>query len=78
MKEPTQFLRMPKVVYDEARTLGLDRTELGSPSRHRPGALPVDGALVSLMGLLGLRVTERAAPASKTTPVPSAAIGCFG
>lgn len=57
-KDPTTHLKMPKVHYDETRTLGLDRIELGSLVATARASSPIDAALVSLMGLLALRVTE--------------------
>ncbi|TFD27537.1 tyrosine-type recombinase/integrase [Cryobacterium cryoconiti] len=57
-KDPTVFLRMPKVQYDEARTLGLSRIELGRLVATARASSPTNGALVTLMGLLGLRVSE--------------------
>lgn len=57
-KDPTIFLRMPKVIYDETRTLGLDRMELGRLVQTARESSPTDGALISLMGLMGLRVSE--------------------
>jgi site-specific recombinase XerD len=60
-KNPTLFLRMPKVQYDETRTLGLDRMELGRLIQTARASSPRDAALISLMGLLGLRVSEACA-----------------
>lgn len=57
-KDTTVFLRMPKVMYDEARTLGLDRLQLGKLIMTARASSPDNNALVSLMGLLGLRVSE--------------------
>jgi integrase/recombinase XerD len=57
-KDPTIHLRMPKVQYDETRALGLDRMELGRLITTARASSPTDAALVSLMGLMGLRVTE--------------------
>lgn len=57
-KDPTVFLRMPKVQYDETRALGLDRMELGRLIVTARASSPTDAALVSLMGLMGLRVSE--------------------
>lgn len=57
-KNPTTFLRMPKVIYDPARALGLDRMELGRLVQVARASSPINGALVSLMGLLGLRISE--------------------
>jgi integrase/recombinase XerD len=57
-RDPCVFLRMPKVIYDETRALGLDRMELGSLIQTARATSPRDNALVSLMGLLALRVSE--------------------
>lgn len=58
VKDPATFLRMPKVFYDETRALGLDRIELGNLLTTARASSPDDEALVSLMGLLALRVSE--------------------
>lgn len=58
IKSPAEYLRMPKVLYDETRALGLDRMELGHLIAIARASTPIDGALISLMGLLGLRVSE--------------------
>ena len=57
-RDPMIFVRKPKVIYDEARTLGLDRMQLGKLIQHARSTCPKRAALVSLMGLLGLRVSE--------------------
>lgn len=57
-RDPMVFVRKPKVIYDEARTLGLDRMQLGKLIQHARAKCPKRAALVSLMGLLGLRVSE--------------------
>ncbi|MGN6687266.1 MAG: tyrosine-type recombinase/integrase [Actinomycetales bacterium] len=56
---PAEYVRLPKIYYDETRTVGLDLPELTSLTKTalavgRPG----EAALVHLMGLMGLRVTE--------------------
>jgi integrase/recombinase XerD len=57
-KDPTAMLRMPKVIHDETRTLGLDRVQLGTLIQTARRASPDQETLVTLMGLLGLRVSE--------------------
>jgi integrase/recombinase XerD len=58
-KSPATHIRRPKVWQDDVKTLGLDRMELGSllqVARAHPD--PTRWALVALMGMLGLRVSE--------------------
>lgn len=57
-KDPTVFLRMPRVLYDEARTLGLDRTQLVTLLTTARMHSPMAEALVALMAMLGLRASE--------------------
>lgn len=57
-KDPTTMIRMPAVHYDEAAQLGLDRTELGRMITTARGMSPAHDALVMLMAMLGLRVSE--------------------
>ena len=57
-RSPAEHLRLPKVYKDESTTLGLDRQELGAIVAAARASSPTDGALISLMGLLGLRVSE--------------------
>lgn len=57
-KSPATHLRMPRVYRDESKTLGLDRMELGSLIQTARASHVMDAALVTLMGMLGLRVTE--------------------
>lgn len=57
-KSPATHLRMPRIYRDESRTLGLDRMELGSLIQTARASCPSDGALITLMGMLGLRVSE--------------------
>lgn len=57
-KSPATHLRMPRVYKDESRTLGLDRMELGSLIQAARASDPQDAALITLMGMLGLRVSE--------------------
>jgi integrase/recombinase XerD len=58
-KSPAAHVRRPKVWYDETKTLGLDRMEMGAllaTARAHPQTNR--WALVALMGMLGLRVSE--------------------
>lgn len=57
-KSPATHLRMPRVYQDESRTLGLDRMELGSLIQTARASHVMDNALITLMGMLGLRVSE--------------------
>jgi len=57
-KSPATHLRLPKVYRDETRTLGLDRLELGSIVAAARASTPSDAALITMLGLLGLRVSE--------------------
>ena len=57
-RSPAAHLRMPRVFIDESRTLGLDRMELGSLIQAARASSPSDSALIALMGMLGLRVSE--------------------
>ncbi len=57
-KSPATHLRMPRVYQDESRTLGLDRMELGSLIQTARASHVSDAALITLMGMLGLRVSE--------------------
>lgn len=57
-QSPATHLRLPKIYRDETRTLGLDRTELGALIAAARASSPSDSALISMLGLLGLRVSE--------------------
>jgi len=57
-KSPAAHLRKPRVYMDESRTLGLDRMELGGLIQTARASHVMDGALVTLMGMMGLRVSE--------------------
>ncbi len=56
--DPTATLRRPKVYIDESRQLALDRDELRRLLAAARASGPTDLALVALMALLGLRVSE--------------------
>ena len=57
-KSPAEHVRLPKLYRDESRTLGLDRVELGGLIATARASTPSDAALITLMGMLGLRVSE--------------------
>lgn len=57
LKSPARHVRRPKVSV-ESTTLGLDRAELGSLLYTAERARPNEYALVALLGLNGLRVSE--------------------
>jgi integrase/recombinase XerD len=57
-KSPATHIRMPRVFIDESKTLGLDRMELGALIQVARASHVMDHALVTLMGMLGLRVSE--------------------
>jgi integrase/recombinase XerD len=57
-KDPMTFVRMPKVIYDETKALGLDRIQMGNLIQTARATSTRDAALVSLMAMLGLRVSE--------------------
>lgn len=57
-KSPATHLRLPRLFRDEVRTLGLDRIELGSMIAAARASCTSDAALITMLGLLGLRVSE--------------------
>jgi integrase/recombinase XerD len=57
-KSPATYLRLPRVYRDETTTLGLDRFELNAVLAAARASGPADAALITVMGLLGLRVSE--------------------
>ena len=57
-RSPATHLRLPRVYRDETKTLGLDRTELSAILTVARASTPSDGALITMLGLLGLRVSE--------------------
>lgn len=59
-RSPAEYIRRPKIA-DESTRLGLDRMELGAVLATARASSPVDYALLVLMGLLGLRVSEACA-----------------
>lgn len=57
-RSPAAKLRIPKAQRDDSRLTGLSRHELATLLFHTQAADPTKWALVALMGLLGLRVSE--------------------
>ncbi len=57
-KSPATYLRLPHVYRDETTTLGLDRQELSAILAAARASTPSDLALITMLGLLGLRVSE--------------------
>ncbi|MFF0816637.1 tyrosine-type recombinase/integrase [Rhodococcus sp. NPDC003318] len=59
-KSPARNVRMPKLQYDRTRTLGLTRAEFGRivESARWSDAPECEEAMVTVLGVLGLRVTE--------------------
>lgn len=58
VQNPTALLRRPRVFIDESRQLALDKDEFRRLLDAARASSPTDLALVALMGLLGLRVSE--------------------
>ncbi|KAA0916470.1 tyrosine-type recombinase/integrase [Dietzia sp. ANT_WB102] len=58
LSSPAESVRLPKVVRDRTKYTHLTRGELSSMLRAADEASPTDGALLALMGVLGLRVSE--------------------
>ena len=56
-KSPAEYVRRPRVSAD-SQALGLDRMQLGTLVAAARASGPTDGALITLLGLLGLRVSE--------------------
>jgi len=57
-RSPAMHLRLPRVYRDETTTLGLDRLELGAILAAARSSTASDAALIVMLGLLGLRVSE--------------------
>ena len=57
-RSPATHLRLPRLYRDETTTLGLDRAELGAILAAARASTPSDAALITMLGLLGLRVSE--------------------
>jgi site-specific recombinase XerD len=58
---PAEYIRMPKVFYDDVAIVGLNRLELGSFLATAKAMSPDHSALAVLLGMLGLRVSEACA-----------------
>ncbi|MDN7120327.1 tyrosine-type recombinase/integrase [Nocardioides sp. ChNu-153] len=58
---PAEYVRTPKVWYDDVKIVGLSRIELGSFIATARTMSPNHAALATLLGLLGLRVSEACA-----------------
>jgi len=56
-KSPAEYVRRPRVS-TESQALGLDRMQLGSLVAVARASGPMDAALITALGLLGLRVSE--------------------
>lgn len=56
-RSPAEYVRRPHVP-EESQVLGLDRMELGALVATARASSPDDAALITLLGLLGLRVSE--------------------
>lgn len=57
-RNPAEYVKMPKVYYDESRMIGLSRAEMSALISEANASTPSDGVLITLLALLGLRVTE--------------------
>lgn len=58
VKSPATHLRLPHVYQDETRTDWLNRMELGAVIQLAKRSHPTNAALIALMGMVGLRVSE--------------------
>ena len=56
-KSPADYVRRPRVSPD-SQALGMDRMQLGALVAAARGSSPMDAALITLLGLLGLRISE--------------------
>lgn len=57
-RSPAEHLRVPKAWDDEGALVGLDRSELMALMQTAKAENPTEWALVALMGMAGLRVSE--------------------
>lgn len=57
-RNPAEYVKMPKVFFDETRMVGLERSEISALISTARASTPTDGALVTMLALLGLRVSE--------------------
>lgn len=58
MRSPADHVKLPKIFLDEMRTLGIERHEMATMIAYSKSTTPSEHALLSLMGLMGLRVSE--------------------
>ncbi|TWH05565.1 integrase/recombinase XerD, partial [Rhodococcus rhodochrous J45] len=54
-RNPAEYVKMPKVYFDETRMVGLERSEISALIATARASTPTDGALVTMLALLGLR-----------------------
>lgn len=57
-RNPAVLVRLPHIDYDETRVLGIGRMELAKLIQVARASSPMNGALIGLMCMLGLRVSE--------------------
>lgn len=57
-RNPAEFVKMPKVYFDETRITGLSRSELSGLVACARASTPSDCALITMLAMLGLRVSE--------------------
>lgn len=55
---PAEHVRLPKVSRDKSQYTWLSRSELADMMRAADDSCPADSALIAVMGVLGLRVSE--------------------
>ncbi|MEF9407167.1 tyrosine-type recombinase/integrase [Rhodococcus sp. IITD102] len=60
-RNPAEYVKMPKVYFDETRMVGLERSEISALIATARASTPCDGAVVTMLALLGLRVLEACA-----------------
>ncbi len=56
-RSPAEYVRRPHVP-EESQVLGLDRMQLGALVAAARASTPDDAALITMLGLLGLRISE--------------------
>ena len=78
-RSPAEYVRRPHVP-EESQALGLDRMQLGALVSVARASSPDDAALVTMLGLLGLRISEACGadiadlgPSAGTAPCTSSA-----
>lgn len=57
-KSPAVNVKMPRWTVDDTKKIGLDRADYQSMLRVARASSPTDEALIALLGMLGLRVSE--------------------